>query len=91
MQADSIDDLSVLRAPISVRLDADVRETVEAEAKAQGISLASYLRQLAAKAARDVRRARIRADSAAVARHIATDPAARDFMADWGTPGNEAL
>jgi uncharacterized protein (DUF1778 family) len=79
-----------MRAPISVRLDADVRETLEAEAKAQGMGLASYLRQLAAKAARDVRRARIRADSAAVARHIAGDPAARDFMADWGTPDSGA-
>ena len=79
-----------MRAPISVRLDADVRETLEAEAKAQGMGLASYLRQLAAKAARDVRRARIRADSAAVARHAAADPTAREFMADWGTPGTEA-
>ena len=80
---------SMMRAPISVRLDADVRETLESEAKAQGIGLASYLRQLASKAARDVRRARIRGDSAAVARHVATDPTARDFMADWGTPGAE--
>ncbi|HEX3996013.1 MAG TPA: hypothetical protein VHX39_32990 [Acetobacteraceae bacterium] len=78
-----------MRAPISVRLDPDVRATLEAEAKAQGIGLASYLRQLAAKAARDVRRARIRADSAAVARHVATDPDAREFMADWGTPDAE--
>ncbi len=76
-------------APISVRLAPDVRETLEAEAKAQGIGLASYLRQLAAKAARDVRRARIRADSAAVARHVATNPDAREFMADWGTPDAE--
>jgi hypothetical protein len=78
-----------MRAPISVRLDADVRETLEAEAKAQGMGVASYLRQLAAKAARDVRRARIRAGSAAVARHAATDPAAREFIADWGMPGTE--
>jgi hypothetical protein len=76
-------------APISVRLAPDVRATLEAEAKAQGIGLASYLRQLAAKAARDVRRARIRADSAAVARHVATNPDAREFMADWGTPDAE--
>jgi hypothetical protein len=79
-----------MSAPISVRLDADVRETLETEAKAQGIGLASYLRQLASRAARDVRRARIRAASAAVARHVAEDSTARDFMADWGTPGTEA-
>ena len=52
-------------APISLRLDPDVRETLETEARAQGLGLASYLRQLAAKAARDVRRARIRAESEA--------------------------
>jgi hypothetical protein len=78
-----------MRAPVSIRLDADVRETLETEAKARGIGLATYLRQLAAQAARDVRRARIRADSAAVARHVVSDPTARDFMADWGTPGTE--
>jgi hypothetical protein len=78
-----------VRAPISVRLDADVQQTLEAEAKAQGMGLASYLRQLAARAACDVRRARIRADSAAVARHVATNPTAEAFMADWGTPNTE--
>jgi hypothetical protein len=80
-----------MRSPISIRLDAEVRKTLEAEAKAQGIGLASYLRQLAAKAARDVRRARVRAGSAAVARQVAENQAARDFMADWGTPGAEGL
>jgi len=85
----TVDESPTVSAPISIRLDADVRETLEAEAKAQGIGLASYLRQLAAKAARDVRRARIRAGSAAVARHIATDQSARDFMDDWGTPDAE--
>jgi hypothetical protein len=78
-------------APISIRLDIDVRETLEAEARAQGIGLASYLRQLATKAARDVRRARIRAGSAAVARRVETYPAARDFMGDWGTPDAEGV
>jgi hypothetical protein len=75
-----------MSAPISVRLDNDTRDILAAEAKAQGIGLASYLRQLAANAARDVRRARIRAGSAAVARHVAADPEARKFMEDWGTP-----
>jgi len=78
-------------SPISIRLDADVREILEAEARAQGIGLASYLRQLAARAARDVRRARIRAGSEAVARHVAARHPAREFMDDWGTPGAEVL
>ena len=67
----------------------DVRETLEAEAKTLGIGLASYLRQMAAKAARDATRARLRAGSAAVATHIAEDRSARNFMGEWGTPGAE--
>lgn len=78
-----------MSAPISIRLDPNVREILETEAKAQGLGLASYLRQLAAAAARDVRRARIRAESAAVARHVAANPDARAFMEDWGTPGSD--
>ena len=72
--------------PISIRLDPDVRETLETAARAQGIGLATYLRELARLAARDVRRARIRAQSEAVANHIATDPDARAFAEDWATP-----
>ena len=72
--------------PISVRLDDAVRTELEAEAKAQGIGLATYLRQLAAQAAREVRRARIRAGTAKVARYIAENPEAQAFYNDWGTP-----
>ena len=75
-----------MTSPVSIRLDPDVRETLEAEAAARGIGLATYLRQLAATAARDVRRARIRAGSAAMARHVAANPEARAFMNDRGTP-----
>jgi len=74
-----------MTAPISLRLDQDVRAILEAEAKAQGIGLAAYLRQLAATAARDIRRARIRAQSAAVARYVVENPEARAFYEDWGT------
>ena len=72
--------------PISIRLDPDVRETLESEATSQGIGLATLLRQLATRAARDVHRARIKAGSAAVARHAAASPEAQGFMDDWGTP-----
>lgn len=75
-----------MTVPISVRLDEDVRATLEAEAKDRGIGLATYLRQLAAEAARDVRRKRIRAQSAAVGRYVVENPAARAFYEDWGTP-----
>ena len=36
--------------------------------------------------AMDALRARIRSQSKAVAEHIATDPDARAFIADWATP-----
>ena len=36
--------------------------------------------------AMDALRARIRSQSKAVAEHIATDPDARAFIADWDTP-----
>jgi hypothetical protein len=79
-----------MTAPVSIRLDTDVRDTLEAEATRQGIGLATYLRQLASQAARDARRAHIRADSAAVARHVAQDPDARAFTEAWGTPRTDA-
>jgi hypothetical protein len=78
-------------APISIRLDPEVLETLEIEAKAQGIGLASYLRQLAAKAARDVRRERIRASTSEVARYISSNPAAQEFVEFWGTPMSKGL
>ena len=73
-----------MKAPVSVRLDDDVREILEAEAQSQGIGLATYLRRPASDAAREARRARIRAESAAVARYIAENPEAQAFMEDWG-------
>ena len=52
--------------------------------RSQGIGLATYLRRPASDAAREARRARIRAESAAVARYIAENPEAQAFMEDWG-------
>ena len=51
-------------APVSVRLDDDVRRTLEGEAKDRGVGLATYLRQIAAEAARDARRKHIRGQRA---------------------------
>ena len=50
----------MMNAPISVRLDREVREILEAEAKSRGIGLATYRRQLASDAARAARQERIR-------------------------------
>ena len=75
-----------MTTPISIRLDPDVRDTLEAEARIRGIGLSSYLRDLAKQAARDVRRARIRAESEKVAAYVAQNPEAKAFFDDWGTP-----
>ncbi len=78
-----------MTAPISVRLDDDVRATLEAEAQRQGVGLATYLRQIATEAARDLRRGRIRAQSAAVGRYVAENAEARVFYKDWGGPSTD--
>ena len=75
-----------MTAPISVRLDDDVRRTLDAEARRRGIGLGTLLRQLAAEAAREVHRKRIHAQSEAVGRYVAANPEARDFYEFWGTP-----
>ena len=71
--------------PISIRLDDSVRDELEAKARSQGVGLATLLRELAASAAREARRARIRAASDAVAAHISTSPDAQGFYERWGT------
>lgn len=74
-------------SPVSIRLDPDVHATLQAAAEARGVGLSTYLRELAAEEARRVKRARIREQSAAVARAVADSPAARAFYDEWGTPG----
>ncbi len=80
-----------MAAPISIRLDDKVREELEAEARARNIGLATLLRQIAAEAARQVRRKRIREQSEAVGRYVASHPEAREFYEFWGTPHMEGL
>jgi GNAT superfamily N-acetyltransferase len=79
-----------MSVPISIRLDEDVRDELEVEAKARGIGLATLLRDLATEAAREGRRARIRKGSAAVGAHIDRSAEARTFYQGWGTPLGEA-
>lgn len=67
-------------------LDEDVWITLEAEAEARGIGLATHLRQIAAEAARKARRETIRRQTEAIGRYVAEKPAARDFYAAWGMP-----
>jgi len=72
-------------APISIRLDDDVRDELETQARSRGIGLATLLRDLAAEAARQARRARIRQASATVGARVATSADAQAFYDEWGT------
>ena len=72
--------------PISVRLADDVRAELETQARKRGVGLATLLRELATNAARDAKRARIRAASHAIGDQVAQSAEARAFYADWGTP-----
>jgi predicted transcriptional regulator len=75
-----------MAAPISVRLDDDVKEMLEAEARARHIGLSTYLRQIASEAAARLRRDRIRGQSRAVGDYVAGSGEAAAFYDEWGTP-----
>lgn len=79
-----------MSAPLSIRLADDVRDELEAQARARGIGLSTLLRDIATAAAREARRARIRAASAAVGTHVAGFAEAKAFYADWGAPDLDA-
>ena len=72
--------------PVSVRLDEDVQVTLEQAAKAKGIGLSTYLRELAVDEARRVRRERIREQSRAVGAYLTSSAEGQAFYAEWGTP-----
>jgi predicted transcriptional regulator len=72
--------------PISVRLDDAVRAELERAAQEKGKPLSSLVRDALTGLAQEMRRARIRKASEAVAAHAAADPEAQAFLADWGTP-----
>lgn len=72
--------------PVSVRLDEDVKDILEQEARHLHMGLSGYLRLLAAEAAERVRRERIRAQSEAVGAYVAQSEQARGFYEDWGGP-----
>jgi hypothetical protein len=75
--------------PISIRLDAEVRDALERDAAQHGVGLATYLRDLATERARAVRKAEIRAESRIVGKRVSGDPEARAFYELWGTPSAE--
>ncbi len=75
--------------PVSVRLDEEVQAALEEAARARGIGLSTYLRELALDEAKRIRRERIRAQSRSVGTYIAVSPEGRAFYVDWGTPTAE--
>jgi hypothetical protein len=75
-----------MAAPVSVRLDDDVRKTLEVEARARRIGLSTYLRQIAIETASRLRRERIRGQSRAVGEYVASSAEAAAFYDEWGTP-----
>jgi hypothetical protein len=79
-----------MAAPVSVRLDDDVRATLEADAKLHGIGLATYLRNLATDRAKLVRKASIRAESRRVAEHNRDNPDAQEFYDFWDRVSKDA-
>jgi len=81
----------VVSMPVSVRLDEDVRQTLEEAARARHIGLSAYLREVAVEEARRVRRERIRLQSREVGAYVASSPAAQEFYAEWGSPSAEGL
>ena len=76
--------------PISIRLDDDMREELERQARSRGVGLATLLRDLATEAAREARRAHIREAGAAVGAHVAKAREGEAFYKDWGTPRADA-
>jgi hypothetical protein len=75
-----------MAAPISIRLDEDVREMLEVEARSRRIGLSTYLRQIATETATRLRREQIRTQSRAVGEYVAESPEAAAFYQEWGTP-----
>lgn len=72
--------------PVSIRLDDDIQAMLETAARARGIGLATYVREIATAEAKRVRKERIREQTKAVAAYVASNKEAQEFFADWGTP-----
>ncbi len=84
------DTWGVMGVPISIRLDDEVRDELETQARLRGVGLATLLRDLATEAAREARRTRIRQASATIGAHVATSAEAHGFYEEWGTPQTDA-
>jgi hypothetical protein len=77
--------------PVSIRLDDEIRQTLEEEARSRKLGLSAYLRDIATREARRVRRERIRQQSREVGAYIAATPEARAIYDELGCPDAEGL
>jgi uncharacterized protein (DUF1778 family) len=75
-----------MASTLSVRLNSDDRETLEAAAHQEGKGLSAFIRELAETEARRVRRETIRAEGDRVVAHLAAHPEARVELEEIGTP-----
>ena len=70
--------------PVSIRLDDDIQAMLETAARARGIGLATYVREIATAEAKRVRKERIREQTKAVAAYVASNKEAQEFFEDLG-------
>jgi hypothetical protein len=77
--------------PVLVQLTDEVRQELEAQAQSRGVGLEALLSDLAAHAAREAWRARVRQESQQVAQDIARSPESQAFYDFWGTPDSRIL
>jgi hypothetical protein len=75
--------------PVSVRLDDEIRKTLDEEARSRKMGLSAYLGEIATMEARRIRRERIRQQSRAMGAYIAATPEAREFYDEAGAPKAE--
>jgi hypothetical protein len=70
-------------------LDEDMQSTLADAAKARGIGLSTYLRELTANEAKRLQRERILTQSRAVGAYVAASPTGQAFYDQWDTPTAE--
>jgi len=75
--------------PVSIRLDASDRSTLEAAARRQGSGLSTFVRNLAGAEAQRLRREAIRAEGERVVAYLADHAEAQAELEEHGTPISE--
>jgi uncharacterized protein (DUF1778 family) len=74
---------------LTIRIDDRDREVLEAAARASGVGISTYLRELAQDRARSLRRAAIRSQGETVVSYLRLHPEAQGELESLGTPLGE--